>query len=115
MQVSRGDAERSGLRVGAGLYVGSGSIQRGDRVLLLVLQTSAFLATPAAFVCSEFRRGIQLPLGKENVGRLALGASLDSGIDVGDRESSCCAAAAGRRTSVRCRMRAVFLIRWGKQ
>jgi hypothetical protein len=68
---------------------GSGIYQCGDHVVLLVLQTSAFVATSAAFVCSGFRQGIQLPLGKENVGRLALASSLSSGIDVGDRESTC--------------------------
>jgi hypothetical protein len=78
MQVSRDDAERSGLRVGAGLYVGSGSIRCGDRVLLLVLQTSAFLATPAAYVCSEFRQGIQLSArqGERRTSAARAGASI---------------------------------------
>jgi hypothetical protein len=89
MQVSRGDAERSSLRGGAGLYVGSGIYRCDDHLLLLVLRASAFVATPAAFVCSGFQRGIRLPRGEENVGRLALGSSLDSRIDVGDRESTC--------------------------
>jgi hypothetical protein len=40
MQVSRGGASAAALRVGAGFYVGSASIQCGDRVLLLVRQTS---------------------------------------------------------------------------
>jgi hypothetical protein len=56
MQVSTDDAERSGLRVGAGIYIGSGIYQCGDHVVPLVLQTSAFVANLRHSSARDFAR-----------------------------------------------------------
>ncbi len=79
VQVGATDAERGRLGVGLGPDAGLGPAERGDRVLLLVLQAPALRTAPLALGLPGLGEGVELALGEFPPAAAALASPMNGG------------------------------------